>query len=102
MRLAILPFGLYLLLTPTVHPWYLSLVLALLTFCWPAQGESAATRRWIWPWVYFMFFEGFTYLAYSGISEPVGDGLALISTAGYLPLWGLLVWARLPRASSRA
>ena len=91
VRWAALPFGLYLLLAPTVHPWYLTLVLALLPFYWPAQGEGPAIRRWIWPWVYFMFFEAFTYLAYSGVSAPAN--LALIRTAGYLPLWGLLIWA---------
>jgi hypothetical protein len=91
VRWAALPFGLYLLLAPTVHPWYLTLVLALLPFFWPAEGEAPAVGRWIWPWVYFTFFEAFTYLAYSGLSEPAG--LALIRTAGYLPLWGLLIWA---------
>jgi hypothetical protein len=91
LRWAALPFGMYLLLAPTVHPWYLTLLLALLPFFWPALGEGPAVRRWIWPWVYFMFFNAFTYLAYSGISAP--DGLDLIRTAFYLPLWGLLVWA---------
>lgn len=90
-RWSAMPFGLYLLLSPTVHPWYLALVLALLPFFWPADGESRSIRRWIWPWVYFMFFEAFTYLAYSGAGAPAG--LALIRTAAYLPFWGLLAWA---------
>ena len=100
LRQAILPFGLYLLLTPTVHPWYLTLVLALLPFYWPAPGEALAIRRWLWPWVYFMFFEAFTYLVYSGMSAPTG--LVWIQTAAYLPFWGLLLWASRRPASAPA
>ena len=98
IRWAALPFGLYLVLAPTVHPWYLTLVLVLLPFFWPAPGEDGRTRRWIWPWVYFTLFEGFTYLAYSGVTRP--PGLQLIQTAGYMPLWGLLAyaaWQSIPR-----
>lgn len=92
IRWVMLPFSLFLLLTPTVHPWYLALVFVLLPFFWSAPGEDAAIKRWIWPWIYFMFFEAFTYLSYIGITTPTAS-LEMIETAAYLPFWGLLIWA---------
>jgi alpha-1,6-mannosyltransferase len=92
IRWAILPFSLFLLVTPTIHPWYLALVFILLPFFWPAVGEDTAIKRWIWPWIYFMFFEAFTYLSYIGITTPPA-GLEMVQTVAYLPFWGLLIWA---------
>jgi alpha-1,6-mannosyltransferase len=97
IRLAALPFGAYLLLAHTIHPWYLTLMLVLLPFFWPAPGEAVIVRRWIWPWIYFMFFEVFTYLAYTGIEAP--GGLPLIQTAAYLPFWYLILWSLLANDS---
>jgi alpha-1,6-mannosyltransferase len=94
IRLAALPFAAYLLLAHTIHPWYLALMLVLLPFFWPAPGETAAISRWIWPWIYFMFFEAFTYLSYTGIDAP--QGLPLIQTAAYLPFWLLIIWSMKP------
>jgi alpha-1,6-mannosyltransferase len=94
VRWTIIPFGLYLIFTPTVHPWYLALVLSMLPYCWPGDGEDEQVRRWIWPWIYFMFFEAFTYLAYSGVQRP--GSLNWIQTIAYLPFWILLVRAALP------
>jgi len=93
-RWAIIPFGLYLILTPTVHPWYLALILSMLPYVWPGEGENEQVRRWIWPWLYFMFFEAFTYLAYSGIQKP--GGLNWIQTIAYLPFWLLMIHAAVP------
>jgi alpha-1,6-mannosyltransferase len=95
LRWMALPFGLYLVLSSTIHPWYLTLVLALLAFFWPAEGENENSRRWIWPWVYFMFFEAFTYLAYSGAGAP--RGLDRIQLIAYVPFWLLFVWAGLSK-----
>jgi alpha-1,6-mannosyltransferase len=91
VRLAAFPFAVYLLLTHTIHPWYLALMLVLLPFFWPAPGENAAVSRWIWPWTYYMFFAAFTYVAYTGVDAP--SGLPLIQTAAYLPFWLLLLWS---------
>jgi hypothetical protein len=66
-------------------------MLVLLPFFWPAPGEQPAVSRWIWPWIYFMFFEAFTYLSYTGIEAP--PGLPLIQTAAYLPFWLLILWS---------
>lgn len=95
-RLA-LPLALWLVLAPTVYPWYLTLTLALLPFFWPAADEAArrgprsAPRAWLLPWLYFTFFSAFTYLAYMGVSAP--PALRGMQMAAYLPFWGLLVVA---------
>ena len=39
IRWCALIFGLYLVLAPTIHPWYLTLVLLLLPFFWPTDDE---------------------------------------------------------------
>jgi hypothetical protein len=91
VRLAAFPFAIYLLLAHTIHPWYITLMLVLLPFFYPSPGEKAAVSRWIWPWVYFMFFKAFTYLSYTGVDAP--EGLPLIQTAAYLPFWLLIFWS---------
>jgi quinol-cytochrome oxidoreductase complex cytochrome b subunit len=99
IRWCALIFGLYLVLAPTIHPWYLTLVLLLLPFYWPTDDESGTMRRWIWPWIYFMFVEAITYLAYSGISTPAISDLELLQTIGYIPFWLLFIWAVLSEFS---
>ena len=53
LRLAAAPIGVYVLLTPVFHPWYVLLLLALLVFHSPSDGEQG--RRWValvpWAWL---------------------------------------------------
>lgn len=53
LRLSAFPMVIYTLLTPVFHPWYLLLLVALLIFHTPAEGESV--RRWVallpWAWL---------------------------------------------------
>lgn len=44
IRLATVPLGAYAVLTPVLHPWYLLILIALLIFHAPIQGES--NQRW--------------------------------------------------------
>jgi alpha-1,6-mannosyltransferase len=94
VRLASLPFALYLLLSHTIHPWYLALMICLLPFFWPSPGEDPSVSRWIWPWIYYMFFAAYTYISYTAVVAP--GGLPLIQTAAYLPFWLLVIWALKP------
>jgi len=64
LRLALIPMGAYLLLTPTVHPWYLTLIIPFLPFLQPQKGESTSYRAFIWPWIYFSIAVAFSYLTY--------------------------------------
>jgi hypothetical protein len=86
------PFMAYLLLTPTVHPWYALPALAFVPFLPPAAGE--ANRRWLTalPWLYLGAALPLSYLTYL---DPLDfRELAWVRLAQWLPLWGLLgVWA---------
>ena len=64
LRLMAGPIMAYLLLAPTVHPWYLLPLLALLPFLTPARSESP--RRWlaVAPWLYLSAALPLSYLTY--------------------------------------
>ena len=64
LRLTAVPFIAYLLLTPTVHPWY-SLILLVFT---PFLAPGALEPRWLWwavvPWIYLSGVLVFSYITY--------------------------------------
>ena len=64
LRLMAVPFMAYIALTPTLHPWYILILLAFLPFLPPAAEES----RWLWlmalPWLYLSGALIFSYLTY--------------------------------------
>ena len=64
LRLTAVPFIAYLLLTPTVHPWYSLILLAFVPFLAPEKAEP----RWLWwavvPWLYLSGALIFSYIAY--------------------------------------
>ena len=64
LRLMAVPFMFYILLIPTVHPWYLLVLLAFLPFFPPAGSES----RWRWlavaPWLYLSWAVALSYWTY--------------------------------------
>ncbi len=64
LRLMSVPLMGYLLLTPTLHPWYLLILLAFVPFLTPATGESQ--RQWFLaaPWIYLSGALIFSYLTY--------------------------------------
>jgi alpha-1,6-mannosyltransferase len=94
LRLAVVPPAAYLLLTTTVHPWYVTLLIPLLPFLLPKQGEATHSGRFLWPWIYFSIAVAFSYSTYW---DP--DNLReyrLVRQVEYLPLYALLIWAALP------
>jgi hypothetical protein len=64
LRLMTVPLMAYILLTPTVHPWYLLLLLAFVPFLSPAPGESVWRWLAITPWVYLSGALALSYLTY--------------------------------------
>ena len=64
LRLAAIPFLAYLLLTPTVHPWYALIVLALLPFLAPTADEPRRLWLGVAPWLYLSGALIFSYLTY--------------------------------------
>ncbi len=70
LRLTAVPFMANFILTPTVHPWYLLILLAFLPFLPPTKGET----RWWWlaalPWLYLSGALIFSYLTYLNPQQP--------------------------------
>ena len=94
LRLAAIPLGAYLLLTTTVHPWYVTLMIPLLPFLLPAEGEPSRSGRFIWPWIYLSAAVSLSYLTYldpENLREY--DWVRLFE---YVPFYLLLIWAVWP------
>ena len=64
IRLTIIPIAAYLLLTHTVHPWYVAFIVPLLAFLLPAKDERSQVSRFIWPWLYLSLAVSLSYLTY--------------------------------------
>lgn len=65
LRLMSLPLMGYLLLTPTLHPWYLLILLAFLPFLTPADDEPPFWWLLAAPWLYLsgaLIFSYWTYI----------------------------------------
>jgi alpha-1,6-mannosyltransferase len=91
LRSAVIPLGAYLLLTTTVHPWYVAIVVPLLAFLLHREGEEPERDRLIWPWIYLSVAVSLSYLTYL---DPANlreyDWVRLLE---YLPFYLLLIWA---------
>ena len=97
LRLALVPLGAYLLLTYTVHPWYVTLVIPLIPFLLPIKGEKPLTARFAVPWLYLSCAVALSYLTYL---DP--DDLRefyLVRWLEYIPFFILLFWAAWPYLS---
>lgn len=91
LRFMIIPFIVYVLLTPTLHPWYILILLTFLPFLPPTSTES----KWRWwlvtPWLYLSFTLIFSYLTYL---DPLNHGeLEWVRQLEWLPTLGLLITA---------
>jgi hypothetical protein len=91
LRLAMGPLAAYLLLTTTVHPWYVTLVIPLLPFLTPKASEEAKLNRRLLPWLYFALAVAFSYLTYLDTDNlREYDSARLLE---YVPLYLLLIWS---------
>ncbi len=99
LRLMAAPFIGYTLLTPTLHPWYILILLALLPFLPPAADEPR--QRW-WltaPWLYLSGALIFSYLTYL---DPLNFGeLEWVRRLEWLPTLALLATAVLLTSTHR-
>jgi hypothetical protein len=100
LRLALLPLGAYVLFTPTVHPWYVTILIPFLAFYWPAQEESPTVKRLAWPWLYLSCAVAFSYITY--LDRDNLRELYWVRLVEYLPCYALLAWAVLSQPALRA
>jgi hypothetical protein len=88
LRRLALPYMAYLLLTPTVHPWYMLSLMIFLPFLPPRPTEPA----WLWlklaPWLYL---SGALVLSYLTYLDPLNFAeIEWVRHAEWLPTLGLL------------
>lgn len=92
LQIAILPFGVYLLTSQTLYPWYLTLMLAFLPFFGGAgQDQPESKKLFTWAWLYLSISIFLTYLSF--FKFPTMGEYILIQCIEYLPLYGILAWA---------
>ena len=100
LRLALRPLGAYLLLTTTVHPWYVTVVLPLLPFLPGRRGEDTRSGRVLVPWLVFAALVPLSYLTYL---DPASlREYSLVRLVEYVPLYLLLIWAAWPASAAAA
>lgn len=88
LRVTAVPFIAYILFTPTLHPWYLLILLIFLPFLPPAAQEPR--RRWLLalPWIYLSGALIFSYLTYL---DPLNFGeLEWVRQLEWLPPLSML------------
>ena len=94
LRAALVPLGAYLLLTTTVHPWYVTLIVPLLPFLVPRPATEGRCVRYLVAGLYFSCAVTLSYLTYL---DPANlreyDSIRL---AEYVPVYALLIWAWWP------
>ncbi len=94
IRISVIPISAYLLLTPTVHPWYVTLIVPFLPFLLAKKGEEINHQRFVWPWVYFTIAVSLSYLTYLNPNDF--REFYQVRQIEYIPLYILLGWASWP------
>ncbi len=91
LRLMAIPFMAYLLLSTTVHPWYLLSLTGFLPFLAPGDGESWTGWLLATPWLYLNAAVGLSYLTY--LDPQNFRELTWVRAAEWVPTVGLLALA---------
>lgn len=91
LRLMAAPFGIYIVLAPVMHPWYLLSFLVLLIFVMPAADESPV--RWTFgvPWLYLAAASTLSYLTYEDPTAFAERGW--VRSLEWMPTFALLTVA---------
>jgi hypothetical protein len=79
-----------LLLTPTVHPWYVTLVIPFLPFVRSQKGKSNNHQIYLWPWLYFSISVALSYITYLD-PENLRE-YTWVRLVEYIPMYILLIW----------
>jgi hypothetical protein len=76
-------YGVFLLFSATVHPWYLVLLIPFVTIL--------AEKPLLSPWLWFSLTVSLSYLLY------INQNWKWVVWAEYLPVYGLIIWALIRR-----
>ncbi len=91
LRLMAVPFMAYLLLTTTVHPWYMLVLMVFLPFLAPTSKESPWRWLILTPWLYLSAGITLSYLTY--LTPLNFREFEWVRQTEWWPVWGLLaVW----------
>jgi hypothetical protein len=91
LRRALIPLVAYLILTTTVHPWYVTLIVPLLPFLSWEKGESKAARLYLSAALYFTAAVSLSYLNYQA-PDTVRE-YPVVRLLEYVPTYVLLIVA---------
>ncbi|MCJ7739075.1 MAG: PIG-U family protein [Anaerolineae bacterium] len=91
LHLSLVPLTAYLLLTPTVHPWYVTLIIPLLPFLPSLEAGNKSVNLIIIPLVYL---SGGVVLSYLTYLDPANlREYAMVRVVEYVPMYLLLAWS---------
>jgi hypothetical protein len=91
LRRAVVPLAAYLLLTTTVHPWYVTLLAPLLPFLSWGDEESKEIGLYLLAALYFAAVVPLSYVTYLDPESP--REIAAVVLLEYVPTYALLLIA---------
>jgi len=86
LRAAAIPLGAYILLSPTVHPWYATIIIPFLVF---VPGNQR------WPWIYLSLAVALSYITYVNPADL--REYTFVRWVEYIPVYALLILGILVR-----
>ena len=87
MWVASIPISAYLMLTPTLHPWYVLLIIPFLPFIL-APDSSSSQKLFAFSWIILSITVNFSYLTY--INESDFREYKLVRFLEYAPFYFLI------------
>jgi len=100
LRRMAVPLAAYLLLAPTLHPWYVMLLLPFLPLLPAGDGSPDRNSRLMWAAIYGSWTVSLSYLLY--LTRALADAYYAVVAVEFLPLYALLIWAVWPRRETAA
>ena len=94
LRLALVPLCAYIIFTPTVHPWYLAVVIPFAPFLLSSGYGDGQARRFLWPLLYLSCTIVLSYMTYVDPNE--WREFNWVRNVEYAPFYALLLWAMVP------
>ncbi|MCK4726495.1 MAG: hypothetical protein KAT29_11855, partial [Anaerolineales bacterium] len=94
LRLALVPLIAYIMVTTTVHPWYLAVVIPFAPFLLSSGLGDGRASRFLWPLLYLSCMVALSYMTYFDPNE--WREFNWVRSVEYVPFYALLLWAALP------